>query len=209
MSTATQTQTQTQKTNGGTAHTAAKDEFVDYKIDVPTFKPELFSQRDEKNPKREIYKGLPVQGYVVGHELVNVKDPETGETKTQGLYTLQLTAPTKATNRDGETVDLKVGDALKLWANAQIKQALPPEVANHPGGVVEVRITPLYREPMPKSDKKMWTFDFKLKPEPIARKQIRGSGGAVIARLLATAPKQLSAGESHGAIDVEGEEIPF
>lgn len=163
-----------------------EDEFVDYVIDRPSFKPELFTKRDEKNPEKEVYTGLPVQGYWIGHgSMGNIVDQTTGEEREAFAYIVRLTAPTRVKDRSGDTIEAKKGDEIYVWENAQLKQALPPAAANHPDLCVHMKVTPLFRSPMKGQNKKLWQFKFQMAP-PKARKEI-GGGGSVIQQMLATA----------------------
>jgi hypothetical protein len=185
------TETKTAKKNGQTA--AAEDEFVEYVIDRASFKPELFTKRDENKPEKEIYIGLPVQGFVLGHvSMGKIYDEEKDEEREAFAYVFKLSRPTKVKDRSGDVVEAKVGEEIYVWENAQMKQAVPPTAANHPAMCLHIRVTPLFRAPLPGEKKKLWHFDFKLAP-PKSRKEI-GGGGSIVAQLLATAPKQLPEG---------------
>lgn len=174
---------------------SAADGFTDYVIDRPSFDPELFLQRDEKNPKIELYTGKPVQGLWFQHcSLGKVVDNQTGKLRDMMAYLVQLTAPAICSDRDGNRVNAKVKDTILVWETAQLLQALPPEVANHPQFVVHMRMLPEYRGPHPKQpQQRMWRTKFQLAANAkVPRSQVT-EGAAVIAQLLATAPKAPSA----------------
>lgn len=165
-----------------------KDEFVDLVIDRPSFKPESFTTRQEGSDK-EVYTGKPVQGYVIGHaSMGQIEDEEAeGGVREAFAYVVKLTAPVKCKNRAGDVIECKAGEEIYVWESAQLKQAIPPTAANHPGFCLHARLTPKHRAPIPGKKQRMWTWEFQLaKPKP--RKEI-ASGSNLIAQLLATAPK--------------------
>lgn len=165
-----------------------EDEFVDLVIDRPSFKPESFTARKEGSD-REVYTGAPVQGYVIAHaSMGQVKDDEAPDGSREAFaYVVKLTSPVKVKDRQGDVIEAKPGDEIYVWESAQLRQALPPTAANHPGFCLHVRLTPKFRAPIPGKKQKLWHWEFKLaKPKP--RGQI-ASGANLIAQLLATAPQ--------------------
>lgn len=164
-----------------------EDDFQEVVLDRPSFKPESFSQRQEGSDK-EVYKGLPVQGWLIGHaEMGDIEDDEAeGGVRKAFAYMIKLTKPVKCKNRDGDVIDCKPGDEIYVWESAQIKQAIPATAANHPALCLHVRLTPKFRAPLKGQNRKMWNWEVKVSPNPKPRKEV-GSGSSLIAQLLATA----------------------
>lgn len=167
----------------------------EYVIDRPSFSPENLSVRDEKNPKREIFQGLPVQGYWFAHRSLGVKEDDDGTKRELVAYFVKLTAPCTTYDREGTKIDSKEGDEIMVWETAQIKQAIPPRVANHPTHCVHMRMVPQFRAPHPNdTQKKMWTMKFfSSKKTPIISRNKIAGGASAVQQLLATLPQQIQA----------------
>lgn len=157
---------------------ATSDGFVEVKLDRPSIKFENFTTRDEKNPKRELYTGTPIQGKLLAAlDLGDQPADDDGEIKKRIAYVVQLETPATAFDRAGQPVKLAAGDEALLWPNAMLDQAISVaagvsavEAASHPTHAIRVKITPLYREPTPKDpSRRMWHFKVAAHPEPAKR----------------------------------------
>ena len=182
------------KKNGNAPMMAdSEDVGSEYVIDRPSFSPESLSERDPNKPKIELYKGPPVQGLWFAHRSLGIKEDDSGRSRNLFAYFVKLTMPCIVFDREGTKIDAKVDDEIMVWETAQIVQAIPPAVANHPTHVVHMRMVPQFRAPHPNdAQKKMWTFKFyPSKKNPIvSRKSIVG-GASAIQQLLATLPAHM------------------
>lgn len=175
-----------------------KDEFCDFIIDRPRWKPELQSTRDPANPENELYTGQPLEGYPIGCRDVEFDDEENeGQKRLSRFYMFRLTKELQCI-QDKKPILVPVGGEIDVTENAQLKQFLSERLANHPTMLVNVRITPLFRGPLPNNAKrKMWRFKFGI-GKAVARKTI-ASGQNTMAMLMSTAapaaPRQLTQGD--------------
>lgn len=189
--TATATNTKDKNKNPAPVTSAAPiaedDDFVDFVIDRPAFKPEVLTERSTDDVNKEIYVGPAVTGYVVANaKLGEALDKQTGELRDVYAYIFKLSKPAKVTNREGKMFDAQPGDEIYVWENAQLLQAIPREVANCPTHVLHTSIyrSGTFRGPNP-SDKtqRMWSIKVaNAKVNPVPRSQIQ-SGASVIAQM--------------------------
>jgi hypothetical protein len=216
MATATESAVKAKKDDVMTAPTvnngAADDEFSnEYVIDRPSFTPDLLTERDPQDAKKMIFKGLPVQGYWIAHRSFGqTKDEQTGRLRPLLAYLVVLTAPCTCYDRDDKRVDAKPGDEIMVWETAQLLQAIPPSVANHPTKVVHMRMVPQYVAEHPsKPMQKMWRTKFyPSKKNPIiARTQVPG-GASVIQQMLSTLPAHMLPGAKAAPQLGMGEGLP-
>lgn len=167
--------------------------FQKVELDRPSFKAELFLSK-KPGSLIETYEGPICQGYVVGHvEMPEMLDTETGEMRAWYCYVIELTAPTKAVDRNVQK-DMSLGEQVLVAETAQLRQAIPQAVANHPTHMLHVQIKPISRAPMPDdATRRMWKTDVLVHPVPVPRKKAL-SGNSVIASMLASAKTAQLAG---------------
>lgn len=163
-----------------------QDGFLTVELDRPMFKAEVFLTK-KAGESFETYEGPICQGYVLGSvAMPEAEDQETGELRPWNCYVIELTVPTKATDR-GNIVDRAVGDMVLVAETAQLRQALDAKAVNHPSLMAHVKIIPVSRAPMPDDAKrKMWKTIVRVHPTLVPRKQ-SSSGNGILAGLLASA----------------------
>lgn len=180
----------------------ANDEHVKIDIDLASFKPELFTKRDEKDPTKQVYTGLPLKGFPLAYmkfgEMEELDDngrpklDENGQPIVRDAlgFVWLLTGPLK-TMKNREVFDSKPGDRIIVWGNAQMAQGVRPDAANHPTKAIHMVVTPLFKGEHPTEKKKsMWRFEF-AEGRVIDRASLPKVGGSML-QLVASAQKILS-----------------
>lgn len=173
----------TQK-NRPTVEHKAPEGFIEVKLDLPSFKPELFTRR-EPGTNVELYTGDPLQGVVTEFLNFGVRHNPDGSVQVDGdgvpkeieAIVVKLEAPLKCISRDKQIVEGRVGDEILLFMTARLYQAFTKAtrhpvsvVGNHPTNMIRIWCLPTKRTPMPNDDqKKLWDYKFQVHPTPVKR----------------------------------------
>lgn len=164
----------------------APEGFVEVKLDIPAWKPELFTKRQEPGSDVEVYTGDPLVGVV--KEYLNFGDrideqtgkpqlDDEGVVKQVEAIVVLLEAPITAIKRDKTKVALKSGDEVLFFPTARIFQAFTKAtrhplqiVANHPTQMLRIWCQPTTRTPMPTDPKRrLWDYKFQVHPKAVRR----------------------------------------
>jgi hypothetical protein len=195
------------KKGAANAANGADDGWQEVLTDRPMFKAELFAERIP-GTQSEKYIGTAIQGYVLGLvAMPETLDPESGELRPWNAYVFEATAPLKCSKRGStDPVEVKNGEQFLVAETAILKQALPADAANHPTLMLQARVLPLERAPLPNKPKqKMWSYDVKVK-KPVPRAH-SNSGNSIIQQMLQSLPKAAGALGDGRTVDTTGEPV--
>jgi hypothetical protein len=207
-------------TKATTTHQAPEG-FEKVIVDMPSFKPEPFSEREGPGSEIQIYNGKPLQGEILGARNFgvmkdsdnNVMTNENGETNDIIGLVVKLEADVDVIDRDKKPFLAKAGETILWFATVKVRQAITQTLRiDTTGGSEESNrrylaalngryglrfwCMPQKKEPNPKNAKfKIWSYDFHLHPTPVERK---GTNGIAQFFSYANAP-ELGAAAVHGA----------
>jgi len=138
---------------------------------TPPVMPERFkkieTQRFMYSPQKCF--GFPVIGYAIGKEQMPPiqvgKDPHDGSPifRDWSAIIIRLTQDTKATDRNKEVIDVKVGQEVAVPCTWQLENFLS-SAASHPSRVFEIYISPK-EEINTKAGQTMWDYELGVSPE--------------------------------------------
>ncbi len=193
------------------------EEHTKLDIDSASFKPELYTKRDDKDPSKQVYTGLPLKGFPLAYmqfgmmkEMDDNGRPKVDEHGNPIVrpalgYLWLLTGPLK-TQKNGEPHESKPGDRIIVWGNAQMKQGVRPPAANHPSKVIHMIVTPIYKGNHPtKKNQTMWRFDFS-EGSIVERRELPNIGAKMM--MLVSQAQAMAPQLGQGAED-SGDEFPI
>lgn len=163
-------------------------------VDMPSFKPEPFSEREGPGSTVQMYNGRPLAGVILGaRNFGAMRDADgapmhndDGEVNDMIALLVQVEADVDVIGRDKKPLVAKAGDQILWFVTTKVRQAImgalrldssSKEEANQRlllamNGAYSLRFwcLPLKQEPHPTNPKfKIWSYDFRLAPEPIKR----------------------------------------
>jgi hypothetical protein len=175
---------------------AAPAEFERVLIDMPSFKPEPFSERESTGSKFQVYTGRPLQGEILGaRNFGAMKDAdgriqtnEDGESRDMIALLIKVETDIDVVGRDDKPAVAKPGDTIYWFPTTQIRQSimqalrLDADSREESESVFIAALNgeyglrfwcqPLKQVAHPKHASKgykMWTYDFRLHPTPVKR----------------------------------------
>ena len=181
----------------------APEGFEKVVVEMPSFKPEPFSEREAPGSKMQVYTGRPLQGEILGARNFgsmtdadgNIQSDENGVVRDMIALLVKAEVEVECIGRDDKTVIVKPGETILWFATTQIRQSITQTLRLDAEGRAQadqifVRAMngeyglrffcmPLKQVPHTKhaaKGYKMWTYDFRLHPQPVKRLGSNGLG---------------------------------
>lgn len=169
--------------------------YVQVHVDMPSFKPEPFSEREAPGSTIQVYKGKPLVAEILGaRNFGAMKNPdgsvmtnEDGETRDQIAFLLKVEADVGVVDRDKKPSTAKPGDTILWFVTTKVRQAIMQVIGVNAQSIEEANrrllsalndgeyglrfwCMPTRQTPHPKdANKKIWSYDFHVNPEPVKR----------------------------------------
>jgi hypothetical protein len=170
-------------------------------VEMPAFKPEPFSEREEQGSKVQVYTGTQLNAEILGaRNFGAMKDAEgrpmtndDGEPNNMIALVLKLDADCNVVGRDQKPIMAKKGDTILWFATVQARQAIMNALRLEAGdkhqaeelfvramnGEYGIRIECMPQKQIehPKNKNfKMWTYEIAVHESPVKREGALGLG---------------------------------